>query len=136
MMKMLQDLSVDGTGGWIIDDLKKAVNAPERLIDGNELMEWLKNKIRECVILNAHAEAATTEEIIRYVKAMPAVDAVSVVHGRWVDEDYPYKDANVNPRVTAICSNCGNIAHHMEHGYSILSKYCPNCGAKMDGKQE
>ena len=114
-----------------MDDMNKAVNAPERLIDANELMEWLRSKIRECVFLNAHAEAATTEEIIRYVKHMPAVDAVPVVHGRWVDEDFPYKDANANPRVTAICSKCGSIAHRTEQGYSILSTYCPNCGAKM-----
>jgi predicted RNA-binding Zn-ribbon protein involved in translation (DUF1610 family) len=74
-------------------------------------------------------------DIKALISVLPAVDAAPVVHGRWVDEDFPYKDANANPRVTAICSNCGNIAHRMEHGYSILSKYCPNCGAKMDGEQ-
>ena len=66
-----------------MNDIKKAVNTPERLIDENELMEWLKGKIRECVLLNAHAEAATTEEIIRYVKHMPAVNAVPV---EWLQE--------------------------------------------------
>ena len=49
-----------------------------RQIDANELMEWLRGKIRECVFLNAHAEAAITEEIMRYVKHMPAIPAIQI----------------------------------------------------------
>lgn len=89
----------------------------------------------ECVFrgkLDGMSAQDVTRRMRKLLKELPGVDAAPVVHGRWVDEDYPYKDANANPRVTAICSNCGNIAHRMEHGYSILSKYCPNCGAKMD----
>ena len=66
------------------------------------------------------------------IRNIPAVKAAPVVHARWVDKDFPHKVANVNPRVTAMCSKCGSIAHRMEHGYSILSKFCPYCGAKMD----
>lgn len=78
--------------------------------------------------------ASTVVRVWDKINQIPAVDAAPVVHGRWVDEDFPYKDANANPRVTAICSVCGNVAHRMEHGYSILSKFCPACGAKMDGE--
>lgn len=31
-----------------------------------------------------------------------------------------------------LCASCGEH-HTAEHGYAILSKYCHNCGAKMDG---
>lgn len=106
-----------------MNDLKKAVNAPERLIDGNELMEWLKSKIRECVVLNAHAEAATTEEIIRYVNHMPSVDAVPVVHGRWI-----YHDDDMMPWVS--CSECD-----ISTDSTNKTPYCPNCGARMDGER-
>ena len=49
-----------------------------------------------------------------------AVDAVEVVHGRWENEQigFMYYDA--------ICSACKS------HNNSA-SRYCPHCGAKMDG---
>ena len=51
----------------------------------------------------------------------PTVDAVPVVHGRWVwtetgEEDYEQYWA---------CSKCG------EHTY-FITNFCSNCGAKMD----
>ena len=105
-----------------MDDLKKAVNAPERLIDANELMEWLRIKIRECVFMNAHAEAATTEEIIRYVNHMPAVPAVPVVHGAW--------------EVLGDCGITRCLACKWNFEGCIDYKYCPNCGARMDGETD
>jgi hypothetical protein len=55
------------------------------------------------------------------------VDAVEVVHGEWrcvsLDPQDPY----------FICSNCrigySTIYHECEE-----MKYCPNCGARMDGE--
>ena len=47
------------------------------------------------------------------------VDAVPVVHGRWTD-----KDGGI-----ATCSVCGD-----RWGVWSVMKYCPNCGARMDGK--
>lgn len=61
----------------------------------------------------------------------PAADVAPVVHGMWVDEDFPGKPSSGNG--IAICSVCGEMSHKAEHGYPILSKYCPNCGAKMNG---
>lgn len=57
---------------------------------------------------------------------IPAVDAVEVRHGRWIDETFkpwglvyhPYK-----------CDQCGD---HSE----APSDYCPHCGARMDGRRE
>ena len=48
-----------------------------------------------------------------------SVDAVPVVHGRWTD-----KDGGI-----ATCSVCGD-----RWGVWSVMKYCPNCGARMDGK--
>lgn len=47
-----------------------------------------------------------------------AVDAAEVIHAKWVinsDGYYPY------------CSNCKEIPE-----YGVMSKYCPECGARMD----
>ena len=53
-------------------------------------------------------------------------DAVEVVHGRW-------KKANNRPKsYIRVCTVCGKEAYFCGEGCSY--KYCPNCGAKMDGK--
>lgn len=55
---------------------------------------------------------------------MPTVDAVPVRHAEWVvcgDGD----------NVPWMCSHCGKTTAHK---YKVIyGKYCPNCGAMMDG---
>ena len=65
------------------------------------------------------------------VQNAPVVDVAPVQHGRWINEDFPEKVATEND--CAICSVCKEFSHTAEHGYAILSTYCPYCGAKMDG---
>ena len=50
----------------------------------------------------------------------PTVDAAEVVHGQW-DAVFEYEDFQY-----AHCSVCGKRSEYM-------TKFCPNCGAKMDG---
>lgn len=64
------------------------------------------------------------------VDAFPAADVAPVVHGRWVNGNSYTKPANCND--SAECSVCGEESEKWGHGYSSLTKYCPNCGAKMD----
>ena len=52
--------------------------------------------------------------------------------GKWLNEDFPEKKATQTD--VAICSICKDYAHKAEHGYSILSKFCPNCGTMMEEK--
>ena len=59
------------------------------------------------------------ETCIELVEDAPTVDAAPVVHGQWID-----KDGGI-----ATCSVCGD-----RWGVWSVMKYCPNCGAKMDGK--
>ena len=60
------------------------------------------------------------ESAISQVKKVPAVDAVPVVHGRWI----PFKSEAAGN--IQYCSACGI-------GNPNKTKYCPNCGAIMDG---
>ena len=61
------------------------------------------------------------------IREMPAADVAEVVHGQW----YMLDDcANAG----VYCSACGRRVHREEFAYKKLrSKYCPHCGAKMDG---
>lgn len=53
-----------------------------------------------------------------------AVDAAPVVYGRWIKSESMVRSAK--------CSNCkGWITKHSV--FEPDFKYCPNCGARMDG---
>ena len=72
---------------------------------------------------------ATVKKLVRHILTrVPAVDVAPVVHARWE----PCFDENCRCRWGfGKCSNCGQeyYAHAINH-----YKYCPICGAKMDGK--
>ena len=57
------------------------------------------------------------------VEAAPTVDAVEVVHGRWIEQE-KYTFGTMYD-----CSICGNRI--LDNGHSW--NYCPNCGCRMDG---
>ena len=111
----------------------------QRLIDANAFLQKLSKMIDYCKTDNKVNALTALFQVGDAVMDCPTVDAVPVVHGRWLrgDEMPDY------PRVLYIsdkhyCSECRNEAHEEYDGYDyseILSDYCPNCGAKMDGER-
>lgn len=63
----------------------------------------------------------------------PAADVAEVVHGEWLRSDDDW-----NSLTTIQCSICGEEwCFETDDDVSLLNyKYCPNCGAKMDGAAE
>ena len=60
------------------------------------------------------------------LEAMPVTDGASVRHGRWVEkEKYTFG-------IMYDCSLCENRILDNGHPWN----YCPNCGAKMDEKED
>ena len=59
--------------------------------------------------------------------AMPTIDAVPVVHGYNLREDTPSLFE---------CSICGWSCNDTYYGDTDTYNYCPNCGARMDGKEK
>lgn len=106
----------------------------KRLIDLDKLVsEFMGRKVVEVFPDWESMSEATHAAVIRFARKYreiilqaPTVDAVEVVHGRWVDR--MVRDWR--------CSECGEQIYKVRHvdGYCFDDKpnYCPNCGAKMD----
>lgn len=76
-----------------------------------------------------HIEYAYAAE--QLLDEIPAADVAPVVHGEWI----PISDG-----AWAECSECGDACDLSDNGgmtafelFCDCYKYCPNCGAKMDG---
>lgn len=54
-----------------------------------------------------------------FIENRPAADVASVVHGRWAPNC-------VDSPAFFVCDQCNTVWYND-------TKYCPNCGARMDG---
>lgn len=84
--------------------------------------------IAKLTALEVTEPIATMIDAKRLLAEMPAADVTPVVHGKWV----PSKG---NPGFL-VCSVCGDCYVVDEWVDGKKWMYCPNCGAKMDGKGE
>lgn len=85
---------------------------------GNPLSDWEYGYT--CGIERAESE----------IECAPTVDAEPVRHGKWIySNDFHW--------YTASCNKCGyqRRTDIKAEGWNQW-KFCPNCGAKMDGREE
>lgn len=93
-------------------------------IEREVCLSILRAKANMAVLMDA---APYFEKAAQMLEKLPAADAGPVVHGRWE----PCFDENCKCRWGfGKCSNCGQ--EYYAHSINYY-KYCPNCGAKMDG---
>lgn len=95
-----------------------------KLIDADELEKvW--------TIASPEPYSTDAAEVLDSIRGAPTVDAVPVVHGRWewVDDGY------------CRCSECRQrapvvygvlVEDWQDEPRTVMTYYCPNCGAKMD----
>ena len=100
----------------------------KRLIDANDAVEKLKKANQQLGVTMGDISvigynAVSVEAVMHFIKRCKTVDAVEVVHGRWVEAD----DGD-----GVICSVCREDFCTIIHETDRYN-YCPNCGAKMDG---
>lgn len=70
-------------------------------------------------------------DLVDIFSEIPAADVAPVVHGRWISWE---EAGNFVPSPDRHeCSVCHDAAQVLVNGFELLSDYCPNCGAKMDG---
>ena len=102
-----------------------------RLIDKDALIDAVEGAIN---VLELHGVSRIFTSVpLAIIKGVPAIDAAPVVHGRWTRSD---DNSSVS------CSECHmplakTRVKYADIGYEgycfIQTKYCPHCGAKMDG---
>lgn len=83
--------------------------------------------------------ACWVDDMCGEVIGASTADVAPVVHGVWI----PVHESEIsgwNPEVAGIdpiggyiCSACKNEAIYDCNDKFVLSDYCPNCGARMDG---
>lgn len=85
----------------------------------------------EAALRVTHIMRPEDEDLKSAISNIPAVDAAPVVHGRWISWE---EAGNFVPSPDRHeCSVCHDAAQVLVNGFELLSDYCPNCGAKMDG---
>lgn len=94
-----------------------------RLIDADKLEEY---KVDCCVSLTEWQEG-WNDAIDTVMGETPTVDTEPVRYGKWIMKSDPYGFFDEIP----VCSECGCTTKMREK-----TKFCPNCGAKMDEEKE
>ena len=90
-------------------------------------LEAILREIERREALMVGDKLVSVDAMKSFIKNRPAADVAPVRHGQW----YMLDDcANAG----LYCSACGRRVHREEFAYKKLrSKYCPHCGARMDG---
>ena len=80
---------------------------------------------REAALMKLMQDGCSAKNL-QSISDMPAADVAPVVHGRWL-EDHDYLK----------CPECGVMVKWDFTFFDIGDwNYCPNCGAKMDEKED
>lgn len=116
--------------GWTVTTMAKYINR-------EELVDWLKRiPLKDLSDGLGLCRIIMEEDFKRAIRAIPdgtIIDVASAVHGRWI---------NVEDGAWAVCSECGECYDSCDNGgapefmlFCDCYKYCPNCGARMDGAE-
>ena len=113
----------------------------KRLIDAYALIEDIEK--RYCEPCKAEGKdycevacrACWVDDMILEIDPAPTVDAVEVVHGRWIyNECVSSYDGAISGYS---CSKCNAFVNEEVFDNDEFHKdFCGNCGAKMDGGNE
>ena len=104
-----------------------------RLIDADALKECFVNTEKDSEMLKKF-----NNNVMLMIGIQPTIEAQPVVHG--------YNESDMRITDEFCCSECGLICKEIDryeydadaddwHCYEFDFRYCPNCGAKMDGKK-
>lgn len=95
--------------------------------------EYIKGVLSYARQFEYHQQKKTAEffyDLADYLKSLPTVEAKPMIHGYNRHEEY-------KGYCEFWCSECGFLIFEYHEGDDDIREfsYCPNCGAKMDGKK-
>lgn len=71
-------------------------------------------------------------QILLRIENAPTIDAQPVKRGKWISEKVQKKDWKGIERSYFQPNSC-SVCHI---GVAVRTKFCPNCGSKMDGEKD
>lgn len=99
-----------------------------RYIDADNLINELSAACMPIYEKGITGILGDNSSIADIINEQPTADVQKVKHGYWI----PERDPDENSRIQCYhCSICDDDFHYI--GAFIATKYCPNCGARMDG---
>lgn len=96
--------------------------------DVEPFIKWLEQEIKQFGEPNisirpvAYGSENALRSVLNKMKELPTADVEEMVHARWEINSDGY---------SPYCSHCKT-----EPKNGVMSKRCPECGAKMDGKRK
>ncbi len=73
---------------------------------------------------------------VEHIKNIPSADVVEVVHGKWMETMQPLGFEEVKCATCSVCNEDWIMDEDVcIDDYKTHWKYCPVCGAKMDGER-
>ena len=81
--------------------------------------------IVEAIRKEAERQGFTDLYLIDRELVKKVIEGATPKRGQWLHDEYDCR-----------CSSCSQYCEINDAGDYIKSKYCPNCGAKMDGEEE
>lgn len=87
---------------------------------------------RETAVMRLMQDGCSAKNV-QTIMVLPAADVAPVVHGRWITWEEAGNDIPSPHRHE--WSACHDAAQVLVNGVELLSDYCPNCGARMDGAE-
>lgn len=76
-----------------------------------------------------YGDHCRTEDVQEWLEEAPTIDYAPVRHGEWIEDRMDWK-----------CSCCditfNDNLQYIRLAEDEMPKYCPHCGAKMDGGKE
>lgn len=105
-----------------------------RLIDANMIRKYISNRqIQIAGILEKVDGWIELENVLNAIKEIPTIDPESLRPvSRW-DSSGKYTFMDKKNSIAVCCENCGCALHMREYKESMW-KFCPVCGARMEGE--
>lgn len=108
----------------------------KRLIYLDEAITRIKD---DGILGSGYSDDERMDDVIDILESCHVVDAVEVVHGRWIpsDIDIDEHEECMSDDADFYDWECSACHYQMSYVDPVkrrhLTNYCPNCGAKMDG---